>query len=97
MRIERAARLDDIDGDDSGDHTESGGAGDGAKSGSMGASLGGIRSALRSVIGGASGSKSLVMGTKKSGNSLDYRFAPLTIPNVHLFNSMRGSISVSNF
>ena len=32
--------LDDIDGDDSGDHTESGGAGDGAKSGSVGASVG---------------------------------------------------------
>ena len=92
--------LDDIDGDDSGDHTVSGGAGDGAKSGSVGASVGGISRVLRSSTGDASaGSKTTSgakttkkgMGTKKSGNSLDYRFAPLTIPNVHLFNSMRGS------
>lgn len=92
--IERL-QLDDI-----GDHAESGGAGDGAKSGSMGASLGGISRALRSVIGGASGTKTAGgakttkkgMGTKKSGNSQDYRFAPLTIPNVDLFNRMRGNI-----
>lgn len=98
--IERL-RLDDIDGDDNGDHTESGGAGDGAKSGSMGTSLGGISRALKSVIGGAWGSKATDkakitnkgMGTNKSGNSQDYRFAPLTIPNVDLFNRMRGSTS----
>lgn len=98
--IERL-QLDNIDGDDSGDHAESGGAGDGTKSGSRGASVGGISRALRStIVGGASGSKTTSgakatkkgMGTKKSGNSLDYRFAPLTIPNVDLFNRMRGSI-----
>jgi hypothetical protein len=93
--IERL-QLDDIDGDDNGDHTESGGAGDGAKSGSMGW----ISRAVRSVIGGASGTKTVGgakttkkgMGTKKSGNSQDYRFAPLTMPNVDLFNRMRGNI-----
>ena len=94
--IERL-RLDDIDGDDinGDDHTESGGAGGGPKSGSMVVSLGGTSRALRS---GASGSKSAAgankkgLGTEKSGNSQDYRFAPLTIPNVDLFNRMRGSI-----
>lgn len=97
--IERL-RLDDADGDDRGDHTESGGAGDGAKSGSKGTSLGGIGRALRSVIGSASGNKTAGegkvtkkgIGNKKSGDSQDYRFAPLTISNVELFNRMRGSI-----
>jgi hypothetical protein len=93
-------RVDDSDGDDGDDHTESGGAGSGAKSGSKGRSLGGISRVLRRVVGGASGSKTAGKakvtkkgtGNKKSGNSQDYRFAPLTIPNVDLFNKMHGSI-----
>jgi hypothetical protein len=94
--IERL-QLDDIDGDDSGDHRESGGAGDCAKSGSKGTSFGGISRALRSVIGSsASGNKTAgeaKVAKKGIGNkkSQDYRYAPLTIPNVHLFNKMRGS------
>ena len=89
--------------DDHGDHTESDEAGDGAKSGSIGQSLGGTdRVPRRVVIGGASsGTKTTTgganatkkgTGTKKSGDSQDYRFASLTIPNVEMFNRTRGGI-----
>lgn len=84
-------QVGDINGDNNGDHSESG---------FIGASLGGISRALRSVIGGTlrtkrtGGAKATKkdIGTKKSSDSQDYRFASLTIPNVEMFNRMRGSI-----
>jgi hypothetical protein len=94
-------QLEDADGDDDGgrDHTESGGASGGAKSGSLGALLGGISRALRSANGGAAtktsgGAKTTKkdIGPKKSVKSQDYRYAPLTMSNVDLFNRMRGSL-----
>jgi len=99
--IERL-HLEDADGDNGSgrDHTESGGAGGSAKSGSLGASLGGINRALRSATSGAAATKASGganttkkdIGPKKSVNSQDYRYAPLTMPNVDLFNKMRGGL-----
>eukprot|EP01039_Chlorochromonas_danica_P001617 gene1616-1766_t len=71
-----------------------GGGGDPKKSGSLAA----IGRQFRSVFSGTAGSKSgteakkkhEAIGQIKSGNSQDYRYAPLTMSNVDLFNKMRG-------
>jgi hypothetical protein len=95
-------QLEDADGDDGGgrNHTNSDGADRGTKSVSLGASLSGFGRVLRSAISGPAASKTSGLakttkkdiGPKKSVNSQDYRYAPLTIPNVDLFNKMQGSL-----
>ena len=96
-------QLVDSDNNDNGSgrgHTESDEAGSSAKSGALGSSLGGFTRSIRSFIGGANATKSSGganatkkdIGPKKSDNSQDYRYAPLTMSYVDLFNKMRGSL-----
>eukprot|EP00981_Chlorochromonas_danica_P016275 scaffold16457_cov894-Ochromonas_danica.AAC.1 len=87
---------DDNDGNDANYDPKSsgGGGGDPKKSGSLAA----IGRQFRSAFSGAAGSKTgteakkkhKAIGQIKSGNSQDYRYAPLTMSNVDLFNKMWG-------
>ena len=91
-------------GSGSGGHSKRGGADDGTKTESKGvALLVGSDRARRGTTGRGSGTKSSttkgvkatkksITGTKTSSNSRDYRFAPLTISNVDIFNETRGSL-----
>ena len=91
-------------GSGSGGHSKRGGADDGTKTESKGAALLlGSNRARRGTTGRGSGTKSSttkgvkatkksITGTKTSSNSQDYRFAPLTISNVDIFNETRGSL-----
>ena len=101
--LERLQLEDDDcdDGDDgsSQDHAESDGAGGDAKSGSLGASSSGSSRIRRSDSSGAAtktsdGTKTNKenIGPKKSAKSQDYRYAPLIMSNVDLFNRMQGSL-----
>lgn len=100
MSMERL-HIHDNDGDDSGKHNETrGDDDDDTKSNSQDASSDRTCQVLKGVTGNAvgnnkiGGAKTTENGTEtlKSDNSQDYRYAPLTISNVDLFNRMRGGI-----